>query len=261
MHSTSFSPECILMTGSTENFEGLETALKKRLDIPIRIHETDLVREIENFQDTYDPKWSAPHLNNAVASALAQIYGYRELNFKTNPFGTKTFWRNHKASLIKTGSLAVAVFLIFLMNMLIGNCLMEKRLAQLEGKIESIFRSAFPDTSRIEDAVLQMQIKLREAGGKDTAFPGLQNNIRAIDILNEISKRIPENADVKLDQLILGKESLQFSGNTGNFNTINDIQSRLEPVPFFKKVMISTASVDRSGKQVRFKINADLGNP
>ncbi len=257
--SMSFSPEGILITGSPGDFEELENALNERFDISIR--GIDLVRETDISQSSDNLKWCAHHLNNAFASALAEIYGFRELNFRKNSFGSKTFWRKHKASLIKTGALAAAVFLIFLMNFFTGNRLMEKRLAQLEGKVESIFRSTFPETSRIEDAVLQMRIKLREARGKDSVSPESQKRIRAIDILNEISKRIPENADVDFGRLVLGMESVQFSGSVGNFKTINDIQNRLERIPFFKNVMITTATVDRSGNRVRFKINADLSNP
>jgi hypothetical protein len=39
---------------------------------------------------------------------------------------------------------------------------------------------------------------------------------------------------------------------------VDDIKSKLEQIDFFKKVTINSANIDRSGKEVRFQLKAEM---
>ena len=103
-----------------------------------------------------------------------------------------------------------------------------------------------------------MRIKIA-AAKKNALLPGeTGKHIRTIDILNNISKLIPKETDVKLTRLVIGEESVQISGNTDTFNSVDDIKSRLEQVKFFQKITISSANINRSDNRVQFKLKVHL---
>ena len=59
-------------------------------------------------------------------------------------------------------------------------------------------------------------------------------------------------------RLVIGPQTVLISGNTAGFDSVDDIKGRLEEIDFFKKVTISSANMDRSGKEVRFMLKAEL---
>ena len=82
--------------------------------------------------------------------------------------------------------------------------------------------------------------------------------MRTIDILLEISRAIPKEADVLFTRLVLGSDGLTLSGETAAFNVVDDIKGRLEQSDLFKEVTIASANMEKSGSKVRFKLKLIL---
>jgi len=103
-----------------------------------------------------------------------------------------------------------------------------------------------------------MRISLQElkkgAGPTGESLP----TVRSIDLLKSVSESIPEGISVVFDRMVIGAEGFQISGTTSAFNSVDEIKGHLERVPRFKKVTISSANTDRSGKEVNFQIKVDL---
>ena len=59
--------------------------------------------------------------------------------------------------------------------------------------------------------------------------------------------------------MVVGNENIQFSGAAPSFQTVNQIQKDLETIPFLSKVVIASATQERSGNRIQFKISADFG--
>jgi general secretion pathway protein L len=103
-----------------------------------------------------------------------------------------------------------------------------------------------------------MRIKIQEAR-KNALLPGVtDNNIRAIDILNNISKLISKDINVDFTRLVIGAESTVISGDTDTFNSVDSIKNSLEKSDLFKKIIISSANINKSDNRVRFKIKINL---
>jgi general secretion pathway protein L len=76
--------------------------------------------------------------------------------------------------------------------------------------------------------------------------------------LKNISDSIPETITVVFERMVLGPESILISGTTGGFNAVDEVKGHLERIAGFKKVTISSANTDRSGKDVNFQLKVDL---
>ena len=103
-----------------------------------------------------------------------------------------------------------------------------------------------------------MKIKM-QAARRNALLPGATDrSIRTIDILRDISRLTPKEVDVNITRLVVSMDSVVISGNTDTYKSVDGIKSSLEKADFFKKIVISSANIDKSDNRVRFKLKIDL---
>jgi type II secretory pathway component PulL len=252
-----FKPDGGFITGFGIDDLGFDQDMEQALGFPIeRAH---ILRYTQLIKQQFVPQSYTPFLmDNALSLALTEIEGAKGFNFRKGPFASKKFWEENKKSLIQTGVFFILVLALGFFNVFLDSYFMEKRLARLDHQITGIFTSTFPEVKKIVDPIQQMRIKIQDARAK-ALLPGeTEKQVRGIDILNTISKQIPEDMDVTLTRFVMGSESIIISGNTDTFNSVNTIKSKLEQSEFFKKIVISAANIDKFDKRVRFKLKLNL---
>jgi len=248
-------PDSVFITGCGLDGRRCEEDMARILGVSVK--RTDLVQDSDiTIQNYPDDSWNPDRMNNAFALALIEMAGLKGLNFRKGDFALKKQWLEHKKSLIKTGILAGIVLAFVCFNIFLDSYYTGKKLTLLDQQITEIFKTTFPDVKRIVDPLQQMRVKLKEIQ-KQTGFAlETGKNIRAIDILNNISKVIPKEIDVELNRLVIGLENVLVSGETDTFNSVDDIKGRLEQVEYFKNVTISFANMD--GDRINFKLKLEL---
>ena len=245
------------ITGCGIDDLGFDKDMEQALGIPIE--RVDMLRSADILKpQSLPPSWIPSLMDNALSLALMEIEGAKGFNFRKGPFALKKFWEENKKNLIQTGVFFVLVLSLGWFNVFLDSYFMEKRLARLNHQITGIFTSTFPEIKNIVDPVQQMKIKIQQAGN-NALLPGeTEKQIRAIDILNTISKAIPKEMDVILKTFVMGSESVSISGDTDSFNSVDNIKNRLEQSDIFKKITISAANIDKFDKRVRFKLKVNL---
>ena len=245
------------ITGCGIDDLGFDKDMEQALGIPIE--RVDMLRSADILKpQSPPPSWNPSLMDNALSLALMEIEGAKGFNFRKGPFALKKFWEENKKNLIQTGVFFVLVLSLGWFNVFLDSYFMEKRLARLNHQITGIFTSTFPEIKNIVDPVQQMKINIQQAGN-NALLPGeTEKQIRAIDILNTISKAIPKEMDVILKTFVMGSESVSISGDTDSFNSVDNIKSKLEQTDIFKKIIISAANIDKLDKRVHFKLNVNL---
>ena len=245
------------ITGCGIDDLGFDKDMEQALGIPIE--RVDMLRFADILKpQSPPPSWNPSLMDNALSLALMEIEGAKGFNFRKGPFALKKFWEENKKNLIQTGVFFVLVLSLGWFNVFLDSYFMEKRLARLNHQITGIFTSTFPEIKNIVDPVQQMKINIQQAGN-NALLPGeTEKQIRAIDILNTISKVIPKDMDVILTRFVMGSESVSISGDTDSFNSVDNIKSKLEQADIFKKIIISAANIDKLDKRVHFKLNVNL---
>jgi len=248
-----FDSDGLFITGCGLDDLGFEQDMAQALGLPIQ--RIDLLGDTDLLKHQDPPKsWVPLLMDNALSLALMEVEGANGLNFRKGPFASKKFWEENKKSLIQTGVFFALVVALAFFNVFIDSYFTGKRVTRLDHQITDIFTSTFPDVKKIVDPVQQMRIKI-QAARKKMLFPGeAETPIRAIDILNNISQRIPREMDVTLTRMVIGSENVVISGDTDTFNSVDNIKSRLEQVNAFKKIIISSANINKSDNRVRFKL-------
>ena len=250
------APGTAVVTG--EGLEGTDLeALAAAL--PLVLRPLDLRERLNVLcDDELSPAWNPARMDGALALAMAEIEGVECLNFHRSQFPGRKIVSRYRAPLLKTGALAAAMLLLMFASVLIQSHLQQRRVAGLDQQIAAIFSATFPDVKKPADPYQQMQIGLQELK-KSAALPGeALPAARSIDILKSISDSIPQEIAVVFERLVLGPDSILISGSTAAFNSVDEIKGHLERVAGFKKVTISSANTDRTGKEVNFQLKVDL---
>ena len=256
MEGMPVAPQQAIVTG-----DGLEGMNLEELaaSLPLALQTADLRESLKVLHEKEAfPSWSAAGLDGALALALAEIEGLECLNFHRGQFPGKKIVSRYRENLIKTGALAAAVLVLMFASVLIQSFLQQRRLSELDQQIAAVFRETFPEVQKITDPYQQMQIRLQEIK-KSAALPGeALSSVRSIDLLKGISDSIPEDVTVVFERMVLGPDSILISGTTAAFNSVDEIKGHLERIAGFKKVTISSANTDRTGKEVNFQLKVDL---
>ena len=257
LFNTDFIPEEIRVTGAGIIELNFEKELSDLLEIPV--NQIELFREIDTGIENYAASsFNSAKLDNALALALNEDKGIDRLNFYKSRFAVNEFLTRHKSNLVKTGILAGVVLALALLNFILNFYFINNKINHLNHQITDIFKTTFPEVTKIVDPLQQMKVKIKEAK-KSALFPSETTKyIRSIDVLNEISKRIPDKVDVDFTRLVISHENVIVSGITDTFNSADEIKSRIEESELFQKVIITSTSKEKSGSRIRFKLKVIL---
>ena len=257
LFNTDFIPEEIRVTGPGIIELNFEKELSDLLEVPV--NPIELFREIDTGIENYAASsFNCAKLDNALALALNEDKGIDRLNFHKGRFAVNEFLTRHKSSLVKTGILAGVVLALALLNFILDFYFINKKINHLNHQITDIFKTTFPEVTKIVDPLQQMKVKIKEAK-KSAFFPSETTKyIRSIDVLNEMSKRIPDKVDVDFTRLVISHENVMVSGITDTFNSADEIKSRIEESELFQKVIITSTSKEKSGSRIRFKLKVVL---
>ena len=254
-----FSPEKIYITGcALKHFSSeQENSLETFMEVPV--FRTDLLALSDIIiKPTHRVSWKPDEMDTALSLALTEIEGTNKLNFRKGPFAVRKNWETHKSNLITAGIFSVIILALLCLNLMIDSYSDRKKLDSLDTQIMTIFKTALPEVTKIVDPLHQMQVAMDEIK-KNTFIPGdTRNNVLIIDILNELSRQIPQNIDVEITRLVAAQENILISGNTDTFNSVDIIQTKIDKADMFKKVTINSSKKDKVTNRIQFKMKVDL---
>ena len=249
-----FQADKIFVTGTGAGENGFLETIGRTLDVPVE--KTNLVDDTDaRLTNRPDQAWNPDQMDHALALALIEGIGIKGINFRKGPFAIKKRWAEHKKSIIRSSVLAAVLLAGILANIIIDHHFKSARLDALNSRINEIFTSTFPDVQRIVDPLQQMQAEIEETRRASLFSPGGENSVFMIDILNELSGRIPKEMDVQFSRMVIGgDESIVITGDTDTFNTVDAMKGRLAEADIFKEVTIVSTTKDKDGTRIRFRV-------
>jgi len=240
-----FSPQVCIITSSGKKSEALCFPLEKALGYPVSL--------AENNDETTFP----PYLN-ALSAALAHGASRPVLNFCQGKYSEDSILKRHKTSFALLFIFAAMAFSSFLFSVHTDIRYLEKNASELELASLAMFKKSFPNAQRIVDPLMQIKVELKQlketsglSADKEAPIQGALNG--CIEILAELSNRIPLSVDIETTRFILNPGRILLSGSTANFNDVDRIKGLLEKSVFFKQVEIQNAAAEKTGKRVRFQ--------
>jgi len=234
--------------------DGIAEDLARRLKLPAA--PIDLAREARiALPDAPHGGPAEPQVfHHPLALALVQSDRIKTIDFQSGPFSDGPDWSALKGRLSVAAVLAGIVLSLFWINLKIETTGLSDRVARLNRQVSAIFTQTLPDAKRMVDPVHQIRLEIQEIRRSADTAEYEQNRPPVIDILNDVSRLISPEIRVDIDKLVVGPDSVTLSGQTDSFNSVDAVKNRLDSGSLFERVNISSANIDKSGQNVRFKM-------
>ncbi len=204
-----------------------------------------------------DESFDARLYNAALGLTAIETGRITPFDFSRSRYFIQKYWHENKTELITTGMLFVFVFVMIMANAIFQVRSLESQVRTLDSEIVNIFRSTFPDDTRIVDPLQQMRAEIDQIRQRSTVS-GSHGNIPNIDLLNEISRAIPHDIDVLITNMVRSEDHVTISGTIATFHAVDEVKGNLEKIDLFRRIIISSANMDNTINRVRFRIRADL---
>lgn len=194
---------------------------------------------------------------NAAAAALCSVNQIKIINFCQGEYAKSSFFNKFKHNLLVLSIFASSALICLFINIQYDTIILKKEVEVLDKAIKDRFVQTFPDVKTVVEPFMQMQVELKEAE-KQIGFAlgksglPLNSNIKAADILYEISNRIPQSLDIEVTRFLISGGKVVMAGTTDNFNSVDQIKSMIEKYDRFKSVTINSAAADKTGNRVLF---------
>jgi general secretion pathway protein L len=245
--------EKIYFTGPGAIYQETGNLISRYLDLPVEQINLRGNQRI-GMENEITPVWNAALMDNALALALRDEGRAQGFNFRKGEFEIKKQYTGLKREL-RTWAVFLIIILAFLSADLGAEYyFVKKRNRILDHEIMEVFKQTFPKIQRVVDPVQQMRVEINEIKTSAVSVPGMGGDQKVLDLLKDVSERIPSSLDVQLTSMVVDPDAVRISGETDTFNTVDSIKNDLEPSAYFSQVTISSANLDRSGKRVQFEL-------
>jgi len=185
------------------------------------------------------------------------------LNFSKKPYGPGAFFNKFKSELLSTAVVGMMVFILFFFNLYQDNSTLEEQISFVRAAGVDLYQKTFPQEKILAEhsplLLMQARVKqiLQQKGGTLQSRDNTPD-ILAIDVLYELSARIPADMNTQLSRLLFNHGQVTITGSTDSFNTVDRLKSALEKSTEFKTVTITTADAGKTGDQVIFQFKIDM---
>ena len=198
-------------------------------------------------------------MDNALALALRYTNRGQGFNFRKGEFEKKKHYFGQKKELRKAAIIFMVVLSFLAADIGVDYYFLKKKHETLAQKITEVFKQTFPDVKRIPPGqeVNMMKGKINVIKESAISHPAIGGNDTVLELLKDISKRIPESLDIRVTRMVVDLEAVRISGTTDTFNTVDKIKNDLESSDCFSAATISSAKLDRTGNRVEFEIKLE----
>ncbi len=245
--------EKIFFTGIGALYPETENLIEQFFNIPAE--QINLSRDNRiHMDDNISQVWNPLIMDPALALALRDSKQGQGFNFRKEEFKIERHYFGLKNELRRVAIFLIIIFSLLATDISVDYYLMKERYSALDQKVTEVFSQSFPDVKRIVDPVKQMKVKIREIKRGAISQPVISSKNKVLDLLKDISQRVPKSLDVHVTRMVIDPETLQIIGKTDTFNTVDKIKNILEHSSYFSAVTISSANFDRTENQVRFEL-------
>ena len=150
--------------------------------------------------------------------------------------------------------MGVAVAGLGLGNLYLQNHFKARRLAHLQDGIAEAFREVLPGV-RLVRPVAQIREKIGDLDRRLRAFGGLAGaQFSGLQILRELSSRVPASLQVEVDDLTISGEVIELSASTASYDNVVKLQNAFAASPLLSDVTINNTR-QGSNNRVQFRLS------
>ena len=255
-----FQPGGLVLTGPLAAIDGVRAVLTAALGLPAQ--PVDLAAAAGVTVAVPDDEWGGGrHYDAALALALLGPEKRPGINFRRGPFARPRSLFSSRQRLVAAAVAALAA--AGLLGLLWSDLhRLQQRDRAIREEMTAIYRQTFPAATTVREPYAEMQAAMRGVQGPAAPLPSAGSGQRVLELLADISGRIPPSVAVQVSRLSIDRETVLVKGTTDTYNAVETIKSGLSASPRFSGVKIVSATADkdkdRQGGQIRFELELQL---
>ncbi len=248
-------PEARLVVGGpAEAAEPLAERLREEL--PCRSELLEPAAGLAGAEGTQPP----PEFALAVGLALraAGVQG-RGMNFLAVEESAGTRAAALRRSLVVFGVLLLLVLVAWSLSLFLRLRQLERENAEVQSRMERIFREALPEEPKIVKPLVQMRSHLEQLRRDYRAFSSITGEGPSpLQVLRQISVKPPPGLSLEVSALSVTGGVARLTGKTDSFKSLDRLKRALQEAPEFREVRIESADAGGGGQGLEFKMAIQL---
>lgn len=255
------APSEILLVGGSAVLRGLDALLTDRIQLPCRRLEVPAESsEIGALESA-----GAHRFAQAAALALRGSASRRvtSIDFRQQEFAYQPDLSALKRSLQLTIGLVALALLLWIGSLVADVSAVGSRQRALRDAAAQVYAETFPEAPPAPNSFAAMQSRMRETRELAEHLGVTGTGRSGLDVLQEISVRIPPDLDIALTELNIERRSVQARGYAPDFESVDKIRKVLSGVEWFSDVRLSDVVNEprRGGKTFSLAIRLQEGAP
>ncbi|HEX2484155.1 MAG TPA: pilus assembly protein PilM [Myxococcota bacterium] len=204
-----------------------------------------------------DPLLYAPALALALrGSAQARSH----MNFRQDELAHRVDLGRIARELRTTGAIAALAAVLALAGVATRMGLAGRRTDAIERQSLALYEQAFPGQPAPPSVISAMQQAVGAAQDRAETLGVYRGNLSALDLLTEISARIPKDLEVEFEELSIEGQVVQIRGHSPAFGSVDRLRAELARFEPFQGITVGDITSDpkRGGQNFSMRISLQL---
>ena len=248
------NPGKAFITGIGSMYPGITDILTDQTGIPIE--KIDISKDKKIRMDyNMASEWNPALMDGALSLVVRESKKGYGFNLLKGEFESKKSFLKTLKEMRKAGITVLIIIIFLLINQGADYYLVKKRYEEADRQCVELFMQSFPDVKNVKYPALQLKQRIDELKKSAVALPGdINREQKILDLMNDISRRIPNTFDIDVTKMIIDTETVLIYGDSDSYNTVNNLESGLKSSIYFSDVAINKAELDKTGKRVEFTL-------
>jgi type IV pilus assembly protein PilM len=195
----------------------------------------------------------------AIALALrATAQATTRMNFRQDEFAVRLDLARQLRDFRPTLMLAGAAAVLALVSFVTSTVLEVRRGSATEAQVAQLWSGAFPSKPVPENVLAGLREEVRAANDRAEFLGVYAGNLSALDVLTEISKRIPPDLEVTFEELAIDKQIIRMRVYSKSFEAADRLGAELAKFAPFAQARIGAIENDNKTGAKRFNVTISL---
>jgi general secretion pathway protein L len=206
-----------------------------------------------------DPVVFAPAIALAVRGSMR---ARTRMNLRQDELARRIDLRKLGRELRWTAGLAGIAVVLACASAVANIALQSRRAELLEQQTAGLYREAFPGRPAPGRVLASMREAVRSAEQRADTLGIYRGNLSALQVLAEISSRVPADLDVIFEELSIDRQVIQIKGHSSSFESVDRLKAELEKYTPFSEIKVGEVTSDarRGGRTFNVRISLSSGS-
>jgi general secretion pathway protein L len=245
----------VTLMGGTAQLDRIDELIEERSGLPTA--RIGLPRETDGLGLVAggSPVLFAPTIALALRGTTRATTG---INFRQDELARRVDLSRYLRGFGWTGRLAAGVAALAVLNFATGTALESRQARQSERQIDALYEEAFPGQPVPDDPLGALRKAAREAHERAEFLGVYRGNLSALDLLAEISRRVPADLEVVFEELNIDRQTIRLRVFSKSFEAADRLGAELAKFGPFADARIGAIESDKRSGGKKFNVTISL---